>query len=59
MTTNLHEFLSMVTLVGGTTTLVIGFRYTIIMVDRKMTEHIEARQPMLEALKAKLEEERS
>jgi hypothetical protein len=56
MTANLHEFLSMVALVGGTTTLVVGFRYTIIVVDRKMTEHIEARQPMLEALKARIEE---
>jgi len=56
MTTNLHEFLSMLALVGGTTTLVVGFRYTIVVVDRKMTEHINARQPMLEALKARLEE---
>jgi hypothetical protein len=56
MTTNLHEFLSMVAMVGGTTTLVVGFRYTIIVFDRKMTEHIKARQPMLEAMKARLEE---
>ena len=56
MTANLHEFLSMVALVGGTTTLVVRFRYTIIVVDRKMTEHIEARLPMLEALMARIEE---
>ena len=56
MTTNLHEFLSMVAMVGGTTTLVVGFRYTIIVLDRNMTEHIKARQPMLEAMKARLEE---
>ena len=56
MTSNLQEFLSMLGLVGSTTALVIGFRYTIILFDRKMTEHIRARQPMLEAMKARLEE---
>jgi len=56
MTTNLHEFLSMVVMVTGTTTLVVGFRYIIMVFDRKMTEHIKARQPMLEAMKARLEE---
>ena len=56
MTSNLHEFVSMVGLVTGVTTLVIGFRYTIILFDRKMTEHIQARQPMLEAMKTRLEQ---
>jgi hypothetical protein len=56
MTANLHEFLAMVGLVTGATTFVVGFRYTIIMLDRRMTEHIKSRQPMIEAIKARVEE---
>tara|TARA_R100001510_G_C7604062_1_gene169779 strand:- start:477 stop:656 length:180 start_codon:yes stop_codon:yes gene_type:complete len=56
MDNNLVEFLCMLGLVTGSTSLIIGFRLMIIFFDRKMNEYIESRQPMLEAMKARLEE---
>ena len=58
MATNLHEFLSMVGLVTISTTAVVGFRYAIIVFERRGLEEIRRRQPEWDAL-AKSREQRS
>ena len=56
MTSNLQEFLSMLGLVTGSSTIILGFRYTIILLERGMRQEIKSRQPMLDAMKASSEQ---
>lgn len=56
MTSNLQEFLSMLGLVTGSSTIILGFRYTIMLLERGMKQEIKSRQPMLDAMKARVEQ---
>ena len=53
LTTNLSEFLAMAGLVTISTTFVIGFRYAIIMFERRGLEEIKRRQPEWDAMAAR------
>ena len=55
MTSNLYEFLAMVTLVSATTFAVGGFRYFIYKMQKQAEAENLRRQPELEALKKKYE----
>lgn len=57
MSTNLVEFLSVATLVGGVTTAISMFRYVIIIFERKGEEETRRRQPEWDALAAKYSQE--
>lgn len=56
MTSNLQEFLSMLGLVTGSSTIILGFRYTIILLERGLKQEIKSRQPMLDTMKARAEQ---
>jgi hypothetical protein len=56
MTSNLQEFLSMLGLVTGSSTIILGFRYTIMLLEQGMRQEINSRQPMLDAMKARVEQ---
>jgi len=58
MTSNLQEFLIMGALVSGVTTLILGFRLTIIYLENQAKEQMKRRQPELDALSARLEKSR-
>ena len=46
-------------LVFGVTTLILGFRLTIIHLENEAREYIKRRQPELDALSAKIEQSRN
>ena len=54
MTSNLHEFLAMASLVTIATAFVVGFRYAIYVFDRRGKEEIRRRQPEWDALHARI-----
>ena len=56
MTSNLYEFLTIVSLVTFATFGVGMFRYVIIVFDRRGKEEIRRRQPEWDAMAARIEE---
>ena len=59
MTSNLQEFLIMGALVSGVTTLILGFRLTIIYLENQAKEQMKRRQPELDLLSARIEQSRN
>ena len=57
MTTNLQEFLSILTLVTSTTFFVAGFRYMINSWEASAKEEVRRRQPEWDALAARTKDE--
>ena len=59
MTNNLQEFLIMGALVFGVTTVILGFRLTIIYLENQGLEQMKRRQPELDLLSARNEQSRN
>ena len=59
MTNNLQEFLIMGALVFGVTTVILGFRLTIIYLENQALEQMKRRQPELDLLSARNEQSRN
>tara|TARA_R100001510_G_scaffold47910_1_gene45420 strand:+ start:247 stop:435 length:189 start_codon:yes stop_codon:yes gene_type:complete len=59
MTNNLQEFLIMGALVFGVTTVILGFRLTIIYLENQALEQMKRRQPELDLLSARIEQSKN
>ena len=59
MTNNLQEFLIMGALVFGVTTVILGFRLTIIYLENQALEQMKRRQPEVDLLSARIEQSKN